>query len=89
VRRRIVCTVLSAAALWVMPTIAYGQILVADNRAVREYYNNGATLNPSLITGVDVAYDLAVSGMDLYLTNFGSGLASDGSIANTQLQARP
>ena len=59
-----------AAALWAMPVLA-GEIFVTQDYGgpgvVGEYATSGATVNASLVTGLDNPGGIAVSGSDVYV----------------------
>lgn len=59
-----------ATALWASPATA-GEIFVVNssNGTIGEYTTSGATINASLISGLNSPFDVAVSGTDLYVTN--------------------
>jgi len=65
----IMALVLSAGAA-LTPATARGQIFVTNygGTTIGEYTTSGATVNASLVSGLDEPYGIAVSGSDLFVT---------------------
>ena len=63
------------AALWAMPGTAHAQIFVANNGSatIGEYTTSGATVNASLVSGLNNPSGIAASGGDLFIANVGNG----------------
>ncbi len=59
-----------------------GQILVVQGNTLGEYSTSGATINASLLTGLNGAVNgIVASGSSIFLPNINSGLAGDGYVA--------
>lgn len=70
---RALCTVLlGMAALWATPRNASAQLYVTYGGNTIGEYNTatGATINPSLVTGLSTPVGLALSGNDLFVSNY-------------------
>ncbi len=85
--------VTAATALSAVPRTAIGQIFVtngANNRGtIGEYTTAGATVNSSLVTGLNNATAVAVSGTDLFVANGSTGTIGEyttsGAVVNASL----
>jgi hypothetical protein len=70
---------------------AAGPIFVTNegSNTIGQYTTGGATVNPSLVTGLDAPESVAVSGSDLFVANEGSGTIGEyttsGATVNAQL----
>lgn len=59
-----------------------------QNGPIAEYTTSGATVNPSLITGINgTIVSLAVSGTDLFLSNYDMGTISEYTTSGTLINA--
>jgi hypothetical protein len=67
-------TLAAATALWAMPATARAQIFVVNhqNGTIGEYTTSGATVNASLISGLNNPGGVAVSGTNLFVVNNGT-----------------
>ncbi|MGD0462115.1 MAG: hypothetical protein ABSB74_06475 [Tepidisphaeraceae bacterium] len=62
---------IAAAALRAAPRTARGQIFVANYSAwIGEYTTSGATVSTFLVSGLNGPHGIAVSGSDLFVTNY-------------------
>jgi hypothetical protein len=79
VRLILLTSLAASAALWAIPSSARGQIFVTNTGPtdgsdyIGEYTISGATINPSLISGLAAPDGVAVSGQNLFVTNSGRG----------------
>ncbi|HEY4235341.1 MAG TPA: hypothetical protein VGM76_18055 [Lacipirellulaceae bacterium] len=55
-------------------------VAVPGDLAVGAYTLTGGTVNPALVTGLNIPYDEVVVGNDLYVVNFGNGMAGAGTV---------
>jgi hypothetical protein len=77
--------VAAAATLWAMTPTARGQDIFVSNSStgtIGEYTTSGATVNASLISGLNAPAGIAVSGSNLFIANFASGItpADNGTV---------
>jgi hypothetical protein len=61
----------ASAALCAMPATAHAQIFATNfsGNTIGEYTTSGATVNPSLLSGLSGPTGIAVSGGDLFVVN--------------------
>lgn len=78
----VVVFVALAAGTIISPANARGDIYVANygGTTIGEYTNTGATVNASLISGLNHPVGLALSGSDLFVSNPGPGNSANGTI---------
>ena len=79
-----IMTMLSA-----MPTGAYGDIFVTNNggNTVGDYTTSGATVNASLITGLNGPTGIALSGSNLFVANTGTSTVGEYTTSGTTVNA--
>ncbi|MGD0540611.1 MAG: hypothetical protein ABSB33_03735 [Tepidisphaeraceae bacterium] len=69
--------------------IAYGQIYVGTSTGIGEYTTSGATVNPSLVSGLAFPWGLASDGDNLFVTNSGytsvAEYTTSGALVNPSL----
>ncbi len=67
------------AAIWAMPTPAYGQIFLsqANQGRIAEYTTSGALVNPSLITGLNAPNNITASGGNLFISLINTGTIAE------------
>lgn len=81
----------ASAGASLMPEAAHGQIYVTNvgTNSIGEYDLDGTIVNPSLVSGLDDPWSLAVSGSNIFVTNGGSGTIGEyttaGGIVSTSL----
>jgi hypothetical protein len=78
-----------AAALWSMFEIGYGQIFetnIASN-TVGKYTTAGATVNASLVSGLNYPFTIAVSDTHVFVTNYNSGTIGKYTLAGATVNA--
>jgi hypothetical protein len=87
--RVILCRLAVSAMLCILPGLARAQVFEVNFRAgtVGEYTTSGVPVNPALITGLDVAEGVAVSGDRLFVANAGriSEYTMSGTLVNRAL----
>ena len=79
-----IMTMLSA-----MPTGAYGDIFVTNNggNTVGDYTTSGATVNASLITGLNGPTGIALSGSNLFVVNFNGNTVGEYTTSGATVNA--
>ncbi len=81
------------AAIGTMPATAYGQVFVVTNdgnggpSAIAEYETSGAKINDHLITGLSDPAFIAVSGSNLFVTDYAHGRVSEYTTSGALLNA--
>ena len=77
-------------SVWAMPATAQGQIFVTTNytSTIGEYTTSGATVNASLVSGLNGPEGIAVSGGNLYVTNTGGTTIGKYTTSGTTGDAR-
>ena len=72
-----------------MPATARGQIFVVNNGndTIGEYTTSGATINASLVSGLDDPLGIAVPGSDLFVVNGGNGTIGEYTTSGTTVNA--
>ena len=84
---------MAVAVLWAMPGTVRGQIYETNDgpNTIGEYdATTGATVNSSLISGLNRPYGIAVSGGNLFVANYGANTigeynATTGATVNSSL----
>src|ERR1019366_6675872 len=77
------------AALWAMPETVNGQIYVANMGigTIGEYTTAGATVNASLVSGLDQPFGLAVSGGKIFAAVLGPSTIGQYTTAGATVNA--
>ena len=76
-------------AVLAMAGTAHAQIIVANytNSTVGEYTTAGATVNASLVSGLNGPYGIAVSGGNIFVANFNNATIGEYTIAGATVNA--
>src|ERR1039458_7329705 len=87
---RLVLFTAVVAAMGLLSATAYGQIFVTNDsgaNTVSEYTLSGTSMNPTLITGLGNPLAIAVSGSDLYITNYSGNTVGEYTLSGTPVNA--
>jgi hypothetical protein len=62
-------------------------LFITINNGIGEYTTSGATINPSLITGFDSDYGIAISGTNLFISDFYDGTVGEYTTSGATINA--